>query len=477
MPYRRFLAYNAIGAVAWCASLLAAGYLFGGIPFVNAHIELMTIGIVVLSLAPAGVALLRPRLPDEPATGHLADRWRRGRLLRMATVALADSALEGDGAGRPGHLDHVCHGRPSERGLDFARPRCELGRRRGQHRTAVAGRPRGTVARATSTRGRGLRRRDGRDRVARRRHQAPRHAGATRSGRPPRTDRSRLLVPVRAHAVLSGVRCRWSSGCCCPRLARDGALAVGVALVFAVAVGASRVYLGYHWPTDVLASWLIATAWLGLLYVALRVIDRSNPDRATLSGCWQARPGERDPMTQQATADRHRRTADAQQGPRGHHLVLGDQDPLHHRRRKLRRLDQHDPRRRPREHRDPVHRHLRARPRGPDDAAAVRAGRLLAHRRRRQRHRHALHRHPHRPARRTALDQHHRLLADPRRGLRDLVRPGAHAVDPLHRHRPARGLLLAGRPGHLRARYGDRRLDPRADRLGPEQGRAPAAWR
>ena len=62
--------------------------------------------------------------------------------------------------------------------------------------------------------------------------------------------------------------------------------------------------------------------------------------------------------------------------------------------------------------------------------------RLLAHRRRGQRDRHALHRHPHRPARRTALDQHHRLRRAPRRRLRHLVRPGAHAVDPQHRHRP-----------------------------------------
>lgn len=37
--------------------------------------------------------------------------------------------------------------------------------------------------------------------------------------------------------------------------------AVVVAFLIAMGVGLSRLYLGYHWTTDVVASWFIAAAW------------------------------------------------------------------------------------------------------------------------------------------------------------------------------------------------------------------------
>jgi len=61
MTYRKFLAYNVIGAAAWVGSLAYAGYLFGNIPWVKANLHWIVLGIVIVSLLPIAVQFIKDR--------------------------------------------------------------------------------------------------------------------------------------------------------------------------------------------------------------------------------------------------------------------------------------------------------------------------------------------------------------------------------------------------------------------------------
>ena len=52
---------------------------------------------------------------------------------------------------------------------------------------------------------------------------------------------------------------------------RTRTLTLAVAGLFALAMGASRVFLGHHWLTDVLVAWTLGLAWLALVITAHRL--------------------------------------------------------------------------------------------------------------------------------------------------------------------------------------------------------------
>ena len=54
---------------------------------------------------------------------------------------------------------------------------------------------------------------------------------------------------------------------------------LGVAMTLVIAVGVSRVYLGLHYPTDVLAGWCVGAAWAALCWSIALWLRRETPSR------------------------------------------------------------------------------------------------------------------------------------------------------------------------------------------------------
>ncbi|BAU84246.1 dedA protein [Streptomyces laurentii] len=61
MNYRSFIVYNLIGGVLWGAGVTLLGSALGKIEFVNKHIELILVGIVLISVVPVVIEVLRAR--------------------------------------------------------------------------------------------------------------------------------------------------------------------------------------------------------------------------------------------------------------------------------------------------------------------------------------------------------------------------------------------------------------------------------
>ncbi|MDP9103641.1 MAG: phosphatase PAP2 family protein [Pseudomonadota bacterium] len=59
------------------------------------------------------------------------------------------------------------------------------------------------------------------------------------------------------------------------RLARAYLMTVFITL--AILIGISRIYLGVHWPSDVLAGWLLGAAWALLFWIVARRAEGDQP--------------------------------------------------------------------------------------------------------------------------------------------------------------------------------------------------------
>lgn len=90
-----------------------------------------------------------------------------------------------------------------------------------------------------------------------------------------------------SHAMLSAVT-YLTLGALMTRVAADTRLKayfMGLAVFLTVVVGLSRVYVGVHYATDVLAGWCVGSAWAVLCWVvALRLQRRGQVEQPGATG-------------------------------------------------------------------------------------------------------------------------------------------------------------------------------------------------
>jgi len=62
MKYRRFLSFDILGGAIWISTLTCAGYFLGTIPWIKNNIETVAIGIIVISILPIIITVIKSKL-------------------------------------------------------------------------------------------------------------------------------------------------------------------------------------------------------------------------------------------------------------------------------------------------------------------------------------------------------------------------------------------------------------------------------
>lgn len=67
MNYKYFLTYNVVGAFVWISSFVMLGYLFGNMPIIKENFTHLIFAIIILSVLPGVIGIIRQKLKKTPA--------------------------------------------------------------------------------------------------------------------------------------------------------------------------------------------------------------------------------------------------------------------------------------------------------------------------------------------------------------------------------------------------------------------------
>jgi membrane-associated protein len=61
MEYKKFFVYNIVGGFVWTSLFVGLGYFFGNIPLIKQNFSLIVIGIIIISIIPVAVGLIKKK--------------------------------------------------------------------------------------------------------------------------------------------------------------------------------------------------------------------------------------------------------------------------------------------------------------------------------------------------------------------------------------------------------------------------------
>jgi len=67
MSYKKYLAFDLLGGALWIGSLTTAGYLLGEVTFIRKHVDLVCLGIILVSVLPIIFSAFKSRMAKKAA--------------------------------------------------------------------------------------------------------------------------------------------------------------------------------------------------------------------------------------------------------------------------------------------------------------------------------------------------------------------------------------------------------------------------
>ncbi len=86
MNFGKFTLFNCLGGISWVSLFVLVGYFFGGVPLVQEHFEVIVLGIVAVSVAPAVIGAVKAALS--------ARRAKAGDPVAAAEERVSDAEYE-----------------------------------------------------------------------------------------------------------------------------------------------------------------------------------------------------------------------------------------------------------------------------------------------------------------------------------------------------------------------------------------------